>query len=1185
MIFFRHYYPIKRGVWYNLIGKTPFRHFCPPKSLKLAVLFTLIFCVKASAIVNAQQITLSLKDVSLETALDEIRKQTGFSIWYDKKELANSSKISVNIKNSTIKEALEQCLKDLPYTYEIFDKTIVIKRKVKKNESPNNINFQDQTIKGKVSDEKGTPILGVTVKVKSTEKLTLSDSNGEFSINVPNDNAILVFSYLGYSSQEIEVKNNFNPNVILKSLIAQLDEIEINTGYQTLPKERATGSFTVVDSTLLNRRISTNILDRLDGVTSGLLTTKSSLRGVDDKLMIRGRSTLFGEEAPLIILDNFPFEGDLENINPNDVKSVTLLKDAAASSIWGTRAGNGVIVITTYKGNYQNRQKVSLNTNVNIGEKPNLYQAPWFTSAQWIEIEQFLFNKGAYNTVINNGYGVISPAVEIMAQRRANKISATDSLRLMDELKQYDVRSDMLKYLYRPSINQQYALNVSGGSDKHKYFVSAGYDHNRNNDITDSYERFTLNTNNTYRLLRDKLEISAGVMLTMSKSMSNSQAYRQPGSPYERLMDENGMPLAVRNGLRLQYVDTVGGGRLLDWHYRPLDERQPRSENALNSYLINVGVDYTVLKGLKLSLLYQLQQQTVKREVDYDADSFYTRDLINRVSKINYTTNTVTSPVPLGSVLDLGNSQMTSNKGRLQLGYHNTIGQLHQINAIAGLEIRDTFTDRLEQRMYGFNPDLYTNANAAIDFTKDYPLLYNPNSITKLDARQGSGYVLDRYFSYFGNLAYTYRKRYTLTVSARKDESNLFGVKPNQRGVPLWSAGLLWNLADEPFYHLSWLPQLRLRGSFGYSGNVSKSLSAYLTATPDANNVYGVRYNIIVNPPNPSLKWERVKIINLGLDFGSKHNRINGSIEPYLKYGLDLFGDGPLAPQTGTTTYRGNTANTLTKGIDFSLNTVNLHKNSGIQWQTNFLFSFNKDKVTKYLVANGTNATVITATGANPLVGNPYFSLYAYKWAGLDQLGDPQAYLNGQPSKDYAGLANSLDRSNIQFMGSSVPAKFGSIRNTITYKSLALSFNITYRLGYYFRRNSLNNATVYSTTGFTSNVDYEKQWAKPGDEAITSVPILRYPNVAQRNNIYTYADILIEPADNIRLQDIKLNWRLKGFRWVDRHFKNLQVYCYANQLGYLWKANQYGLDPDAPRPDINNTSFRRSIAVGLKVDL
>lgn len=1181
MIFFKFCYAFNGIIANRHFGRPPAfsksSHLC-----KLLLILLMVSSLSTSAKIKEQPINLNLKEVSLITVFDEIKKQSGYGFWYDKADIDLSTKVSISSKGETLKTTLDKLFRDLPYTYEIFDKTIGVKRKPKQSAIP--IKTKDISIKGKVTDEKNQALEGVSVRIKGTDKVVTTNNQGEFSLEVPSPTSIVQFSMLGYTPQEQAISANNSFLIRLKEDRANLEEVTVvSTGYQTLSKERATGSFVLVDSALITRSVSTNILDRLDGVTSGLLTTKSSLRGVENKLTIRGRSTLFGEDAPLVILDNFPFEGDIENINPNDVKSITLLKDAAASSIWGTRAGNGVIVITTYKGNYQSKQKIGFNTNFNIGTKPDLYQAPWFSSGQWIDIEQFLFNKGAYNTTINNGYGSISPAVEIMNKRRRNEITSADSLRMITELKQYDVRAQMLEHLYRPSFNQQYALNVSGGSAKNKYFVSAGYDHNKSNDITDSYGRFTLNTNNTYRLLNDRLEISAGITLTTSKSLSNNQAYRQPGSPYEQLIDNSGQHLSVRNGLRMNYVDSVGKGMLLDWHYRPLDELKPRSENVLNSYIINLGADFSIIHGLKLSFLYQVQKQTAAREVDYDEDSFYTRDLINRLSKINYANNTVTSPVQLGNILDLSSSEMKSNKGRLQLSYDNAISQNHQINAIAGLEIRDTNTDRLEQRMYGFNKDLYTNTNSAIDFTKDYPLIYNPASTTRLDARQSSGYVLDRYFSYFANLAYSFKQRYTFTLSARKDESNLFGVKPNQRGVPLWSTGLLWNLGDEEFYKVSWLPQLRLRASFGYSGNVNKSLSAYLTASPDANNVYGVRYHIIVNPPNPSLKWERVKIINVGVDLGTKDNRISGSIEPYLKYGMDLFGDGPLAPQTGMTNFRGNTANTFTKGLDLNINAIILNK--GLRWSTNFLFSLAKDRVTEYQVAQGTNSAIITAAGTNPLVGLPYFALYAYKWAGLDQLGDPQAFFNGVPSKDYAGLANSLDRDNIRFMGSSVPTKFGNIRNNISYKSLDFSFNVTYRLGYYFRRNSLNNASVYSTSGFTSDVDFDKQWKKPGDELFTSVPILRYPNLAPRNNIYTYADILVEPADNIRLQDIRLTWRLKGIKWIDKHFSGFQLYCYANQLGYIWKANKYDLDPDAPRPEINITSFRRTLAFGLKADL
>ncbi|SMC60364.1 TonB-linked outer membrane protein, SusC/RagA family [Pedobacter nyackensis] len=1046
--------------------------------------------------------------------------------------------------------------------------------------------LKNQAISGKViSATTGEALPGAVIKVTTTNHTVISNDKGEFILTLGNGTYNLSIYYLSYKTKNISIQIPLKESLIiaLDTDDKNLKEVEIvSTGYQNIPKERATGSFTTIDNELLNRRVGTNILDRLDGVTSALIFNKSKTQNTQSDLNIRGRSTIFGEDKPLIILDNFPYEGEITNINPNDIKNINILKDAAAASIWGTRAGNGVIVITTYKGSYQSKLETGINTNLTIGAKPDLYQPSWFSSSQYIDIEQYLFNQGAYTSTISNGYTPISAAIVIMDAHAKNKISRADSLKQIDALKNYDIRRDMLKYLYRPSTNQQYSFYVKGGSNQNKYFISAGYDRNLASRITNSYNRYTLNANNSFTLLNNKLEINAGIILSSSSSRTINQGYSSPASPYERLANEQGNALAVQRGLRLSYVDMAAETNLLDWYYKPLEENKANSHTKLTSYILNAGLNYSIIKNLKLALLYQHQTQLNVQNDNYNADSHYARDIVNRYSVIDHTTGSVQRPIPQGGIVNDSRSQYESNFARFQINYDKSIGNHHNISAIAGMEVRNNYTTYINQRFYGFNEETFTNANSAIDFTKDYTILYSGNT-GRIDAGQGSGYMLDRYLSYFVNTSYELHSKYILSLSARKDESNLFGVKPNQRGIPLWSAGLLWNINKEPFYKLSWLPHLKLRGSYGYTGNVSKNLTALLTASAGPNNRYGSAYYTITNPPNPSLKWERIKIINAGLDFATINNRLSGSIDPYIKYGIDLFGESPLAPQAGVATFKGNTANTLTKGLDLLLNSNNL--NGPLKWTTNLTFSINKDKVTSYNVANGLNTSVISSPYNSPLAGNPFFSIYAYKWAGLDNKGDPQVMLDGKPSKDYSLIFNSSERSNIRYIGSSVPTKYGNIRNSFAYKSIEISLNIVYRLGYFFRRASLDNTTLYSTGGYKNAIDYDKRWRNPGDEKITNVPALLYPAIGQRDNTYMYSDILVEKADNIRLQDIRLNWNLNGIKNISKYFSKLQVYGYINNLGYLWKANKLGLDPDVPRPDISNVSTPRTIAIGIKADL
>ncbi|SDE94457.1 TonB-linked outer membrane protein, SusC/RagA family [Mucilaginibacter pineti] len=1166
---------------FNAIRISGSVHLCVPRKtllvMKITTFLLLMTIMTVSATSLAQKISLSEKNASLEQVLNKIRQQSGYDFVYSEDLFLNSSPITVNIKDATLDEALKVSLKNQALDFKIENGAVVFKVK--------EASFFDKiktalaipiTVSGKVTDTTGIPLVGATIINKTDGKAILTNDKGEFILTAQNGDQITT-SFIGYQPYVFTVTNNLPfQNIVLHASLNKLTEVIISTGYQQLSREKTTGSFVVIDSALLNRKVGTNVLDRLDGITSGLLFNKNRVAS-QSEFNIRGRSTINGEDKPLIVVDNFPYEGNLDNINPNDIKSINILKDAAAAAIWGTRAGNGVVVITTFKGNYNAKQVINFNANVTIGKKPDLYQAPWFSSSDWIGVEKFLYDQGAYTDAINSGYLPVSAAVDIMDQGAKKMISSADSLKQINALKNYDVRKDMLKYLYRLSVNQQYAFNVNGGGDRNKYFVSVGYDRNLASKMTDSYNRFNLTANNSYRFLKDKLELTTGLLFT-SSSYKSGNTY-SPQSPYDRLADENGNALAVQNNLRSGYVDTVGKGNLLDWHYRPLDENYANSKSNLTSYIINAGLNYNILPGFSASLLYQYQKQSTVGEVLNNADSYTARDLVNSLSSIDYSTGAVSRVVPVGGIFNSRIEQLTSNYGRFQLNYNKSIGADHSLSAIGGVEVRDNFAESISQNLYGYDESTRVNSNSAINFNNDYALLYGGS--TRISAGQESSYLTDRYVSYFANATYAYKSRYTLSLSARKDESNLFGVKSNQKGVPLWSAGFGWDISKEAFYDFSWLPYLKLRGSYGYTGNVSKTISAYLTANVIGTNIYGPTYSGIINPPNPSLKWEKNKIINLGLDFSSKSGVISGSIEPYIKDGVDLFGTSPLAGQTGVLSFQGNFAQTSTKGLDVTINTINL--NGRFKWYSTFLFSTIRDKVAKYTASENTNGAIVTFPFDNPIVGNSYFSLYAYKWAGLDGNGNPQVYFDGSPSSDFSSISNSLNRSNIVRVGSAVPTTFGSLRNTFSYGSLALSFNITYRLNYYFRRTSLES-TVYGPLGFQNNIDFANRWMKSGDELKTSVPSLLYPDDGSRQ-IYTSSDILIEKADNIRLQDIRLEWNLKKLTPLTKYFSALQLYAYLNNVGYIWKANKLGLDPDNPNPTITNTSIPLTISFGIKATL
>lgn len=1159
--------------------------------MRLTTVLLIAVFMQVSAASLAQKLTFKNKNATLEQIFNQITKQTGYNVLWPGSKLDVKITINANFDAASLQEVMEKSLTALPMTFTIEDKTILIKEKTPsfldkvRNVIQNLV--QNIDVRGIVVDEKGLPLPGATVTVKGTGRKVIANGKGEFYLPGVEEKVVLVISFLGY--ERIEVKAAKDMGAIKLSLAeGKLDEVEVvSTGYQTLPKERVTGSFVLIDSALLNRKLGSNILERLDGVASGLIFNKNKggFGNNTPDISIRGRSTISSSAEPLIILDNFPYDGDISNINPQDVKSISILKDAAAASIWGSRAGNGVIVITTYKGNFNKKPTVSFNTNLTVGNKPDLYFKEQLSSKQFVGVEHFLFDKGSYDPIINNGYGSLSPAIEIMLLNRKGTITSQRKADMLDSLSKYDSRDDMDKYYYRNSINQQYQLSVNGGGQNNKYYISFGYDKNLANLVTKSTDRLTLNANNTVSLLNNRLELQTGVLFSLNNSKTNGINY-QFLYPYENIADENGNALSVTKGtLRIPYVDTVGKGKLLDWNFKPLEEIQnPYSSNVskLTDYRINLGASYTIISNLKFSLNYSYNKG-INENTDYNTlDSYYTRNLINTYSQVSELTGVVKYPFPVGDIKTKDMNTYYSHYGRTQLSYDKSFSEDHNLNAIVGFEVKDYNSSTSGLTLYGYNKETGIHGNSTINPTIFYPEMYGSNS-SKILLGIYDGGAIDRYRSYYFNASYTYKSKYILSASARKDESNLFGVKPNQKGVPLWSAGVAWNLSSESFYNAEILPSLRLRATYGYNGNVNKSVSAYLTAEANGiTNSWGRQFLNIINPPNPSLKWEKVKNINLGIDFSARKNIVSGSIEFWIKDGIDLIGKSPNTPQTGVVTYTGNSANMHSKGIDLILNTRNIN-NSHLKWYTNLLLNYNTDKITSYKVKPIGNMNIVSSNYMQPLEGYSYYSIFSFPWMGLDNQGNPQSMLNGSISKEYSAISSSNNPKELVYNGTSTPKIYGSLMNTISWNLLELSFNIVYKFNYVFRRNSLSNYTLYSNPNgaeFFQQSDYELRWQNPGDELNTSVPSLMYPASSVRDAIYSRSSILIEKADHIRLQDIRLNYSLSKTKLKSLPFSNLNFYAYTSNLGIIWKATKYKIDPDYP----TGLPMPKVFSIGVKAD-
>ncbi|AMR29935.1 hypothetical protein A0256_00150 [Mucilaginibacter sp. PAMC 26640] len=1148
---------------------------CAPNILlimKLTTFLVVLCMLQVSARTLAQKITLSEKNTPLNKIFEKISNQTGYDFIISTNNLKSARLVTITIQNEELTPALAKIFATQPLTFVIQDKIVVISQRQNTPQGKRSPSFPvSDTITGRVTDTLGTPLPGATITVKGTNKTTLSDRDGKFTIDAIAGDEVTI-SFIGYSKLTLQVLGNHQQNYVLHAVQSQLNEVNvISTGYQTLPKERATGSFAQIDNQLYNRRTGADVLSRLEGVVPGLVFNRNTVNSANGSadISIRGTSTLFAGNQPLIVVDGFPYDGDIANINPNIVDNVTVLKDAAAASIWGVRSGNGVIVITTKKGRRNQALSIDLNANITVSTKPDLnYNPNFLPSDEFISLERQSFGLGFYDAaLISPTHTAISSVVQLLADQRAGKISQASLNNELDKLQNNDVRRDLSRYFYRSSVAQQYALNLKGGGDKSEYFLGLGYDRSIANRVGNKNDRATISAKYNFYPIPD-LQISAGINYIQSNSATNSPVddIRTGGNiktyPYAVLADQNGNALPIVKNFPASYTDTVGKGKLLDWNYRPINELHNNDNNGRQTdNRVNLGLKYNLPLGITAQVTYQYQRSETASTINNNVDSYYARNLINNYAQMG-SNGLVTYPIPVGGILQSANSYLNSNRIRGQLDYQNKFGKDHEVNAIIGSEISSTVTESNAYTVYGYDKN-NVSSNGNVDYTTFYTLMNGnadriPNSI-------GFGKQTDRFVSYYANASYIFKNRYIATGSTRIDKSNLFGVNTNQKGVPLYSAGLAWNAGQEPFYKINWLPYLKLRATFGYNGNINTGATAVTTIRqfdPILNGYSAIPYSRIVNPGNPELRWERIRMINLGGDFGFLGNVVTGSFEYYFKKGNDLFGYSPLAPSTGISSFFGNTADIKGKGFDLVINTHNI-KGVKFNWTTNLLFSHATDIVTHYstTLTSSNYISLSNASSIYPLEGKNLFALYSYKWAGLDPLnGEPRGFLpDGSVSSDYSRILGETGIEQMDYKGSSRPQYFGSFRNTFFYKGFSISANIVYKLDYYFRRNS------YSSAGlpWSGHTDYLSRWQKPGDELKTDIPSLQLPPYNNnRDAFYSFTSALIEKGDHIRLQDITLGYDWGKATFKQLPFRHIQIYAYFNNVGILWRANRHGLDPD-----------------------
>lgn len=1140
----------------------------------LLIIFLRFFLVlplnaQSQMVQSEQLITLDVVNEPAESVLRKIDKQTSRGVSCPPELLEGAKRITLKVRNVSLEYVMTIFCEGQRFTYNIDEDFIILKPR--KDVQVISAPLKYISLHGKIINQLLEPVADVLVTEMQDNQKRITSSLGEFYFD-----SIKVGSLLHFKGDNITIvpfrvsANRTSIQIKVEEKITTMPPVEVvHTGYQKITKRVGTGPDFVVNAESIQKRPSTNIVDRLEGLVPALVPITNKVAGTHQPtyFLIGGRTTLIASPDPLFIVDNFPFKGDLSMLNPDDIENITVLRDATAAGIWGARSANGVVVVTNKSAKFNRPLRISFNTFVSNTRIPDLFYSDRMSSADRITVDSILFKRGYYGQFINSPlHAAFSPVAEAFYNQ---SLSNADREALFDTWRKQDNRNDMKKYFYRAGISQHMSAQMSGGSGKNGFFVSLGYDWAHPELKLSKERRYTILAGNNYRPL-------TGLEITASLSYSENNHYNTEGvpeipAPFQLLKDGNGNALFHPYNYRDTYTDTVDGGRLLNWKYSPMQEFEHRNNTLQEKDTrILASVKYEnfprFLRGLEAAVYMQREISEKGREDIYNRNSYLVRDLVNRFTQ---TSNVgIDRPIPWEDIVDRAGNRFTTDNYRYVLEYSRKWEGQTELEVMAGRDEIKTKGKLFTERIYG-------QRSYVFDYSHVYPMYYFPLLKEPIPFLNSERSTNTSYLSDYINGKYQWKGRYFFSTSYRQDQSSLFGAATNNKKIPLLSVGVGWNLSAEPFYTKSWLPFVKLRATYGSSGNTPSNVTAIQTFSNAGSNQNGDRVIDFNNPPLPSLRWEKVNTLNIGFNVQAAGDRIDVTVDWYSKKGRDLISYRSLDPTTGVTAMTGNVAAMASRNLDVILETKNIVRE--FQWRTGLLFSYVKEHVihaedkpqAAWMYCDREYFTVVP--------NRPLYGIYSFPFEGLSTNGDP---LGPGKNKDYATLLLRSGFDSLIYHGRSSPSVFGSLTNEFKWKQFSLNVMLLYKFGYYFRRKSVNYYSIFDGTSQGSS-DFARRWQKTGDENITNVPAFPESNDMNRDLFYNYSQALVERADHIRLHNINLAFDLERNALKKLGLRMANIYCNYSNVGIIWRANNYKIDPDKlsgyPQPAIFTIGVRGTL--------
>ena len=1053
------------------------------------------------------------------------------------------------------------------------------------------------SISGKVTDVTNHPLEGAAVVVKNDNILlsmgTLTDIKGEFRISAKAGEVIRI-SYLGMKSREFTVsaeqpflKVHLEPEIIT---LSSTDVVA--TGYQNLHKEQTTSAYTKIRTDQLNRQLNRTVQEAIEGQIAGVRFTKDPFTGKEVPIL-RGVGTFSGNVgySPLVVIDDIPTDTPLEDINPKDIESVTILKDAAATAIYGVRAANGVIVIVTKKG-LQNGLRINVHTDLFYTFKPNMSRMRYASTSDLIDLETAFYQSKLADSNGNvddlfASYGEIggrqtvryySPLFQLYRDQAKGKLSQQEVNSTLNEWRNRDYLRDFKRYVWQPIISKRYNISVESGNNRSQNYASLQYEDTDERIVTEKTRALNLYLKNTYQLtpwLKSTIGVNGRYTAVDAVTEQVRNLYtdylKQPR--YTRLLGTNpyaGFNLAAPiNGHILEQI--AGNDAFRPYSFNLLEsiaqEHQKQYNLSLRPF---ANLQVSILKGLQYQSYFQYELNTHNSETFFGKDTYYMRLRHNQLVKQDATTQKFSSELPEGGYYEQEKGQTQHYTFRQQLDFNRTFAEAHNVTALLGFEMRQHYTPRNTKEMqYGYDEQTLSFP------TLNWKDLYNPGVTTYLYGRQSlslsrnqQSETKHRFISFYSTLGYSYHQKYNLTGSLRVDQADMFGADPKYKYRPLWSVGGSWNLHREDFFYGNVVNLLKLRLTYGVSGNVDQTTTPFLRGRllTDVRGAYPSQQYLQFNDtdlPNPKLRWEKTETTNLGIDFGMWY-WLSGSIDLYRRYSSDLLVLTELDPTVGAQRRLINNGALLNKGIEVSLNaTRELAKD--LQLTVRTTFAYNKNTIEK-VSSKPSNAVEYAR---NPLryykQGDDFNSLYAYRYKEttngypiyLDENGNPNTTFdaNGVPT-----IKDIINEDALVRLGTMNPTFNGALSLQLRYKAFELGTMFIYAGGHKLRKDTYSINQESET-----HRDITQRWtaANPTDMPRMSFD---YPATLRRtantvNTLWQFGDNHVVNADYIKWRNVLFSCYIPKNICEKLRLQEAKITAQLNNL-LTWCAAGDDIDPE-----------------------